>query len=676
MKKTIGTLKAISMFIVKKRAIQYLLMALILVIPVAKVVNDKFFKYENISNQQETERIEEHSLAQGTINTEVEKAPDDNVSSYVLEDGFSEVENIVKPNNSSNNSPTVIIDKSSLNGRDITISEGDLFDAIKDLKLSATEKDGSDISSRIIIEENNVNTEKPGVYSVKASAKLNNGYKMERTFAVNVKATDLEVSVNSFKPVEDIVEKGENIILNLDIKSSKKYVKANAVAINGKEYPLYKANGSVFSALSNIQKYSVKVDAATEAGEKEYKLSYIRMSDNTLVNVDNTIKLEVLKTEAKIKNFRYEGESLSKRIYTKFELEDVDNSASNLKMEVYKNNEFISAKNLDKQYSYDTYVRTETNGVYEIKIIADINVNSKATEKNTILNKEIFSETINITNIDETSLTGNSIEIMEGQKFDPKLDLNLKATDVHGEDITDKIIIDSNNVEINKPGKYIVSAHIINKNNKKISRNFTVVVKEIVKDKAEDIESEVTTSDDMNNESRTRNRMVIARDVIQGDDTSTLNANVTINGVVTKSDGTAPDGKIQVEVPTSIAFAVNKSGELNSATFKIKNDSAVAVEVSVSSFVETKENAGITVWPSGEDLTNKDRSNIHLKLVGQDTVDLGEKTTANRVLTVVSASSTETVHLIGDTGKASGEEVDKNGANEDFNLVFKIKKKN
>ncbi len=39
----------------------------------------------------------------------------------------------------------------------------------RDLKLKATDKDGSNITDRIIIEKNTVNTTIPGIYSVKAS---------------------------------------------------------------------------------------------------------------------------------------------------------------------------------------------------------------------------------------------------------------------------------------------------------------------------------------------------------------------------------------------------------------------------------------------------------------------------------------------------------------------------
>lgn len=683
MKKKGITLKNAFLLIAKKKIIQYFLILIVILLPTGKFISDKFFNNNNL-NEESTVLENENLAVAGTINTDVEKSKEkkenDNISRYTLDDGFSEVEGVVKPNNSSTNNSTIVnIDKSSLNGRDITISEGDSFEVIKDLNLSATDKDGSNISSKINIESNTVNTEKPGSYSVTATVVLSNGIKLQKLLTVNVKATNLEVSVESFKAEKSEFEKNENVTLGLAIKSSKKYVKANAVVINGKEYSLYKDKTSIFS---NTQKYKVNVEPSDVAGKKDYKLSYIRMSDNTLINVDNTVTVETLKAEAKIKNFSYEEQSLSKRILAKFDLEDVDNSLSNFRMEVYKNKELIHAEKLDKKDKFEIYIRTYTNGIYKIKFVADINLNSEITEENTVLNKEIFTEIIKVTNVNESLLTGKNIEINKGQEFDPKVDLELKATDVHGEDITDKIVIDSNNVDVNKPGKYQVKVYVIDKNNKKYNGTFIVTVNEKVEDSDTDKNVNIDTnmeiadfSEDFdNNEGKVRRALV--RDVVLGNDTETLDANVTVTGTVTKADGTVPAGKIQVEVPTSLVFSVDQAGNFNGSTFTIKNKSSVGIVVSVGSFRETKTNDGITVKPLSEDLTSLDRSNIHLYLSGDRQVDLGEKITVEKELLEIPASDTRIVQLLGETGKASGAAVDANGASEEFNLLFKIKKKN
>lgn len=676
MKRKETSFKNALLFITKKKVIQYLLIVVVILLPVGKIINDKFFNNDELNKEVESSEIEKPAVA-GTINTDVEKniEEDNNISRYNIDDGFSEIGEEIKYNNSSTNNSTIVnIDKSSLNGRDITIFEGDSFEAIKDLNLSAIDKDGSDISSKINIESNSVNTEKPGVYSVKAAVTLKDGRKLQKILTVNVKATDLEVNVDSFNAAKEQFNRNEKVTLNLNIKSSKKYVKASAVIINGTEYSVYKDKTSLFS---NTQKYKINVEASDVSGKKDYNLSCIRMSDNTLINIDNTVTVEILKAEAKIKNFTYEEQALSKRILAKFDLQDVDNSISNFKMEVYKDKELIHTEKLDKKDKYEIYIRTYSNGVYNIKFIADININSEITEGNTILNKEIFTETIKITNINETSLTGKNIEIMKGQKFDPKVDLELKAIDVHGEDITDKIVIDINNVDVNKPGKYQVKAYVINKDNKKFYAIFTVTVKEQGKESDEDIDTNlgVTTLSNFNgNDSRSGRALV--RDIVSGNDTETLDVDVKVTGTVTKADGIAPAGKIQVEVPTSLAFSVDQAGNFKAPTFTIKNESSVDVLVYVGSFKETKVNDGITIQPLSKDLTSLDRSNVHLYLSGDQQIDLGEVITTEKHLTEVQAANTKNIQLLGEAGKASGTTVDINGASEKFNLVFKIKKKN
>ena len=45
---------------------------------------------------------------------------------------------------------------------------------------------------------------------------------------------------------------------------------------------------------------------------------------------------------------------------------------------------------------------------------------------------------------------------------------------------------------------------------------------------------------------------------VTGNDTQTLQSSVTVSGSVTTNQGVAPDGKITVELPTKMAFAVDQ----------------------------------------------------------------------------------------------------------------------
>ena len=74
------------------------------------------------------------------------------------------------------------------------IYEGDKFDPLKNLKLSATDIDGSNITNKIVITENTVDTYKPGLYTVKANVQLSDNTKLEKDFLVRVETTALELA--------------------------------------------------------------------------------------------------------------------------------------------------------------------------------------------------------------------------------------------------------------------------------------------------------------------------------------------------------------------------------------------------------------------------------------------------------------------------------------------------
>ena len=676
-----NTSKRIALFLGGKKIIQiFSIIVILLFFPVAKFIHDKVCDNHNGVNEGATDSLDNKNLTQGTIYTDVEnsKKEDEKISKYTLGDGYSEVENSTHHNNSVSNgeSSSSYIDYSSLSGSSITILEGDSFEPITTLNLNATDKDGSSISDKIIITENNVNVEKAGYYTVSASVKLSSGQTLQRVFSVQVKAKKLDVTVNSFKAIESKVTKGEKVNFTLDITSSKSYVKASAVNINGKDYSVYPDGDNLNS---KKQKYKIEASSGDLIGAQDYKISYIRMSDNSIINVDKTATVEILKSEAKVKDFKYETNSAGKNITMKFNLEDIDNSASNLRLEVYKDNELVATNNLDRKELYEEKVMTYTNGIYEIKVLADINLNSTVNEENTILNKVLLSESINVTNVDETSLTGTDIEIVEGDEFNINL-LNIEARDVDGEDITDKVIIRYNNVNNNIAGSYKVIVNVTNKKNRKIEKTFKVtVVKPVITEESDnnnDLETDLSTTFLLDrNSNEVKASRSLTNGTISGNATETLDANVTITGNITKADGTAASGKIQVEVPTSLAFSIDQAGNFNGTVFNIKNSSDTEISVSVGQFKETKSSSGITVRPLSQDLTNMDRSNVHLYLQGDILIDLGETLVSDKELIAIQASDSKTVQLLGNAGKSSGTEVDTNGASEEFNLVFKIKKR-
>ena len=164
---------------------------------------------------------------------------------------------------------------------------------------------------------------------------------------------------------------------------------------------------------------------------------------------------------------------------------------------------------------------------------------------------------------------------------------------------------------------------------------------------------------------------------VTGNDTQTLQSNVTVSGSVSNKQGTAPEGKITVELPTKMAFAVDKAGNLTGGTYTVKNSSKDAIDVYVSEFRKTSGDIEVkqTISPDSDN-----RSNVKLELTGNaTTVNLADSqlngTSDGIKVANVKGNNTGNITLAGEAGKAEDQSgVDQTGASAEFNMVFKVKK--
>lgn len=234
------------------------------------------------------------------------------------------------------------IDKSSFVGKDLMIYEGDKFDPLKNLKLSATDIDGSNITNKIVITENTVDTYKPGLYTVKANVQLSDNTKLEKDFVVRVETTALELAVVSLETEADIVKKKEEVNIDFDVKSSKDYIYVEKVVVNGKEYnATRKLTRSLFS---KSDKYSTVVQAPEIAGINNLTLETIIMSDGTEVAINKSVAIEVLPEEPIVDDLVVDGniEDDNINIDAEFTIKDIDNTLDFGKAILYdENNEIV-----------------------------------------------------------------------------------------------------------------------------------------------------------------------------------------------------------------------------------------------------------------------------------------------------------------------------------------------
>ena len=156
----------------------------------------------------------------------------------------------------------------------------------------------------------------------------------------------------------------------------------------------------------------------------------------------------------------------------------------------------------------------------------------------------------------------------------------------------------------------------------------------------------------------------------------TIEANVTVSGTIRDSKGNAPAGKIQVEVPTKLSFTIDQNGKFTAGQYSIKNSGSEAVQVLVGDFTEADPNGGITLKGHSETMSNFDRSNIQLALVGNEGyVDLAA-VNPDTEISRIDGGDSDNIQLLGAAGDnlSSNSAVDQHGESEDFELVFKIKK--
>lgn len=524
-------------------------------------------------------------------------------------------------NNNNNDKQEETVDKSAFNGKDAIISEGQPFNPMNALQLYACDITGENITNSIVITENNVDIYKPGVYNVKASIALKNGKTLDKKFAVRVEPTVLDLAVNDVKASKTELKKEENYTMNFAVNSSKSYIDVEKVVINKKEYEVSKI------LEDEIERYSVNLMAPNKAGYESLKLQKVIMSDKTVVDIDKTVNINVLKEDATLNNVIVEDESNENNaLKISFNLKDVDNTISEPKICIYdKDGNLVLEKPfLKNKYSSYTKVSTKINldkaGIYTVKVLA--NKNDEAKEQT---NEE------------------KSIEL-----FSKEIAVNMKAVS-DDEDISLLPMNENYNEDIEA-----------------YSEDDTVNFRNILRTSNKDL---------------------------------TINSNskehrVNITGNVADKKGEIKPGTIQIEIPTTALFTVDKDGNFTAPDIKIKNNGQEPVDIYAYKFVDTNGSTGINIESETSitgNIDTKSRNNISLNIVGTEATAYfkSESLGSNKLgvyedqnLERESAEGIKVLKIYGDStgkltfnGKAGKAALETDTAIRDrFTLILKIKK--
>ena len=465
-------------------------------------------------------------------------------------------------NNNNNDKQEETVDKSAFNGKDAIISEGQPFNPMNALQLYACDITGENITNSIVITENNVDIYKPGVYNVKASIALKNGKTLDKKFAVRVEPTVLDLAVNDVKASKTELKKEEDYTMNFAVNSSKSYIDVEKVVINKKEYEVSKI------LEDEIERYSVNLMAPNKAGYESLKLQKVIMSDKTVVDIDITVNINVLKEDATLNDVVVEDESNGNNaLKISFKLKDVDNTISEPKICIYDKDGNLVLENpfLKSKYSSYTKVSTKINldkaGIYTVKVLA--NKNDEAKEQT---NEE------------------KSIEL-----FSKEIAVNMKAVS----DDEDMSLLPMNE---NYDDEGIEAYSEANLNS--VSND-------------EDIEG-YSEEDTVN----FRNILRTSSGNITGSDTTEQKHNISITGNVLNDKGEMPSGTFQVVVPTTASFTVNEKGQFLTIPFTIKNEGYQNIDVYAYKFIDVDRSEGINVKSKLEISEQSSRSDITLNLQG------------------------------------------------------------
>lgn len=169
----------------------------------------------------------------------------------------------------------------------------------------------------------------------------------------------------------------------------------------------------------------------------------------------------------------------------------------------------------------------------------------------------------------------------------------------------------------------------------------------------------------------------------RANDTET-STTIDVNGEVLNANNQS--GKIQVEIPTAMAFTVRANSTVDGPGYKVTNLGSNSIDISVSSF---EPDAGSNIFiKTAEEITQDTtasnaiftRNYVSLTLngSGDKKVDLGKVNqgvaSTNKKLATIAPSDVETITLTGAAGIKPDESIDKTGTNGSFKLAFKITK--
>ena len=322
-----------------------------------------------------------------------------------------------------------------IHATDKTITVGDTFDPMAD--VTAEDAEDGNLTSKIIVEKNDVKTDVAGQYEVTYKVTDNQGATRRKTIIVTVNpkmevlneapvihATDKTITVgDTFDPMADVTaEDAEDGNLTTKIEVKKNDVDTTTPGKYEVTYKVTDNQGASFTKSITVT-VNPKMEVLNEA-------PVIHATDKTITVGDTFDPMADVTAE------------------------DAEDGNLTTKIEVKKND-----VDTTKAGKYEvTYKVTDNQGATCTKTIA-VTVNPKM---------EVLNEAPTIDAADKT--------ITVGDTFDPKA--GVTAKDAEDGDLTDKIEVVKNTVDTKKAGKYEVTYKVTDSDGATRTKTIKVTVKE------------------------------------------------------------------------------------------------------------------------------------------------------------------------------------------------------
>lgn len=125
-----------------------------------------------------------------------------------------------------------------------------------------------------------------------------------------------EVTVRDIKVSNYYPSKNEEITLNFDIDVNYG-AEVKTITINGKEYELTRNE-------LNENLYEIKINVGETSGIKEYRFEKVKLTNQKEIEIDELVKIDVLKAQPNIENWKVEEDIQKSELNITFDVLDVD----------------------------------------------------------------------------------------------------------------------------------------------------------------------------------------------------------------------------------------------------------------------------------------------------------------------------------------------------------------